>query len=167
MRRSANQEIKEAFIESIEACGLPTPDDDLVSGKKRPDFKNAKGVFEAASAAMLAIGMREHTIRRKVKDEAHLDRRLEQIRQAHFTFRPLLDEMLTQLRRTAKTKPRGPKPKLTDRQKHDAANSISTLIANGMTAKYSITKIAQTYQVTPRLMRKVWDQRSGSLKARR
>lgn len=160
MRRNAKQEIREAFIQSIRACGLPAPDDDLINGKKPLDFRSKKGVLQAASAAMLAIGMREHTIRRKVKDEGGLDRRLEQIRQVPFAFRPLLDEMLTQLRSTGTTRPRGPKPTLTDRQRRDATNSISTLVANGMSVKYSITTIAKSYQVTPRLMRKVWERRN-------
>ncbi|MFZ0856790.1 MAG: hypothetical protein WAN10_08050, partial [Candidatus Acidiferrales bacterium] len=138
----------------------PTPDDDLLSGKKPPDLKSKKGVLQAASSTLLAMGMQNPNMRRKPKDEAHLDRRLEQIRQVPLAFRPLLDEMLAQLRSTAPGKPRGPKPRLTDRQRRDATNSISTLVANGMSLKYSISKIAQAYQVTPRLMRKVWERRN-------
>jgi hypothetical protein len=160
MRRNAEQEIRGALIEAIKACGLPTPDDDLIKGKKPPDLKSKKGVLQAVSSTLLAIGMQSPNIRRKPKDEADLDRRLEQIRQVPFAFRPLLDEMLTQLRSTATGSPRGPKPRLTDRQRRNATNSISTLIANGMSAKYSISKIAESYGVTPRLMRKAWERRN-------
>lgn len=160
MRRNAKQEIREAFVEAIKACGLPTPDDDLLSGKKPPDLKSKKGVLQAASSTLLAMGMQNPNMRRKPKDEAHLDRRLEQIRQVPFAFRPLLNEMLTQLRSTATGRPRGPKPRLTDRQRRDARNSISTLVANGMSVKYSISKIAESYGVTLRLMRKVWERRN-------
>lgn len=162
MGRNAQQEIREAFIEAIKACGLPAPDDDLVNGKKPPDLKSKKGVLQAASSVLLAIGIQSPNIRRKPKDGADLDRRLEQIRQVPFAFRPLLDEMLTQLRSTATGRPRGPKPRLTDRQRRDATNSISTLTANGMSLKYSLSKIAESYGVTPRLMRKVWERRNRS-----
>lgn len=160
MRRNAKQEIREAFVSAIKACGLPTPDDALISGRKPPDLKSKKGVLQAVSSSLLAIAMQNPNSRRKPKGEADLDRRLEQIRQVPFAFRPLLDEMLTQLRSTAAGKPRGPKPRLTDRQRRNATNSISTLIANGMTAKYSISKIAESYGVTVRLMRKVWERRN-------
>ena len=160
MQRNAKQEIRKAFIAAIKACGLPAPDDDLINGKKPPDLKSRKGVLQAASSTLLAMAMQNPNMRRKPKDEAHLDRRLEQIRQVPFAFRPLLDEVLTQLRSTAAGKPRGPKPRLSDRQRRDARNSISTLVANGMSVKYSIATIAKSYQVTPRRMRKVWERRN-------
>ncbi|MGB6075066.1 MAG: hypothetical protein WBG29_05475, partial [Candidatus Acidiferrales bacterium] len=72
MRRNAKQEIREAFVEAIKACGLPTPDDDLLSGKKPPDLKSKKGVLQAASSTLLAMGMQNPKMRRKPKDEAHL-----------------------------------------------------------------------------------------------
>jgi hypothetical protein len=159
MKRDAKEEIRNALTETIQACGLPSPK--KISGKKPPKVNSTEGALEAASSIMLALGMNEFTVRRKAKDETQLDNRLDQIRKARYTFRPLLEETLAELRKTATGKPRGPRPALSERQKRDATTSICTLIDNGMTVKFAINKTAESMRVSPRLMRKVWEQREA------
>lgn len=157
MKRNAKEEIETALTETIQATGLPVPK--KISGKKPPKFNSTADILQAASSVMLALGMNEFTVRRKAKDETQLDNRLDQIRNLRYTFRPLLEETLTQLRKAATGNPRGPKPKLSERQKRDATTSIHTLVDNGMTVKFAISKTAESMGVSPRLMRKVWENR--------
>jgi arginyl-tRNA synthetase len=157
MKRDVQAEIRAALIETIQAVGLPTPTE--INVKKPPKIDSADGALQAASSLMLAMGMKEFTVRRKTKNEIQHENRLDQIRKARYTFRPLLEEVLAQLRKTATGKPRGPKPRLSERQQRDAITSISTLVDNGMTLKFAVSKTAESMRVSTRLMRKVWEHR--------
>jgi len=156
IKRNSKEEIRNALIGAIKACGLPEPKDELLRNKTLK-FKSKEEILAATSTVLLAIGINEFTKRRKVKDEAHLDRRLEQIRKAPFQFKPLLDKVLTELRKAATGKPRGPRPQLSEAQQRKARTEIAGWKSQGMPIKWGIEQKARELGISVRLMRKYYE----------
>ncbi len=163
MKRNAKKELTAALIKELKACGLPDTEaaqnvfKALANGRAPKGIKNEIEAIQRGMAAAISFGLLKQAQRLKPRTDAELDKLLRDIQGMSLKLRPALGETYKNLQALAPQKKRGPQSFLTKTEKQSACNMIQANKNGGMTLKFAIHTVAQEYKITPRLMRKVWD----------
>ena len=165
MRRNFNKEFLAALNQELKACGLPENEESrqvfhALARGRAPRWMAENEAIAFGFLTGLADDFRRGAKKRwRIRNEKDLNRALEQIHNLRYKLRPALAEALSKVVDMLPRKPRGPEPKLTRVQKVAACSTIDTLVRNGSTVRYAIGITARDYKITPRLMRKIWEQK--------
>ncbi len=163
-KRNASKEILDAVEKELKAVGFPTPGilEDIFKGirsgrvSKRAKTLDPSGGLALGYVAMLISNIRKEIEHHPPKNDAELDKGLEQINGLRYRMRPIIGALLKEAHEVFPKKKRGPKPKLTDEHKRAACSTIDTFRKNGNTVQHAIKLVAKDYNVTERTMRGVW-----------
>ena len=162
LKRDAQKEFLAVLERELKLCRLPDQKEvDLVMRTLARGGAPPKGAFKNPAAtgflSVIAQGIRAAAKMRKFKNEAELDKAIEQTRGLNLKMRESLGQVLELYKDLLPRKKRGPKPSLSEAKKAEARRLIQSYIRNGMTTKFAVAQAAQSFKATPRTMRRVWE----------
>lgn len=163
-KRNAEREILDAVKRELVAVGFPTPRvtaemfEAIRSGKvsKRAKKLDPSGGLALGYVALMVSNVRKQIREHPPKSDTELDKWLEQMRGLRYTLRPLVGKLLKMAHEVFPKEKRGRRPTLTDEQKRSACAAIETNKRAGNTTRYAIRIVADSFKVTERTMRHIW-----------
>lgn len=158
------EEVLAALGKALRDCGIYEPTEYRKFSRNILRNQEINGPFDIFVKFILAntlgASFRLILTAKPIRTQKERDEMIQRIEGIPQRLRPQIAEIMSQLRQAFPQKKRGPQSSLTPAQKSTALSTIDTLRRNGSTLKYAIEAVARQFQVSPRLMRKYYEEKT-------
>jgi hypothetical protein len=164
-KRNVEREILDALKQEVMAVGFPVSKvagemfEGIRSGKlsKRAKKLDPSDGLALGYIAFLVSEIRKEIAQHPPKNDSELDKCLEELKgRLRYRLRPAVGDLIKTAHEIFPRKKRGPISAITEEQKRSACSTIETLKRAGNTTQHAIRTVADSYGVTERNMRHIW-----------